>query len=387
MMKNRIRGVIHSFLTILVWSLALGFSVPAFGADGNPRDVPLPADDARVIALLAERPFEERVWTIHRIGKEKRARLIPNLIERLDLDRYPKYEAELALDALFKLEAFVPDEVLLKLLNDFPDKAAIMLAFQPERHETGILTVFGRYAGSERETHRLRAVLAANLALKAGTPGFAKALVERRLRLGGNQVAVDLVIRRRAENESRMSPGGLVCGCGRGCGALQPEAKFPTIFWTELSDWPLAKPFVEGPGHVVVINLDCPINYEPSSAVSGFSKEFDDPPVFKKVAAGEVNRQESFFDCYLFELVAEKAGFRRKETVVWKGRRAFSRQVERARAGGEANFRRIVNRLVERGSLARAEADTFKPEFVVRIMNPDGLRIPQLPQTVPGDGK
>ncbi len=48
----------------------------------------------------AERPLEKRVRAIHRIGEEKRAGLIPNLIERLDLDGYPGYEARLTLDRL-----------------------------------------------------------------------------------------------------------------------------------------------------------------------------------------------------------------------------------------------------------------------------------------------
>lgn len=386
-MKNSISGSIPSIGWVLVWVLTLAFSGPAFGANDNPRELPLPSEDARVAALLAERPFEERVWTIYRIGREKRAGLIPNLIERLDLDRYPKYEAELALDALFKLEAFVPDEVLLKLLNDFPTKAAIMLAFQPERHGKAILTVLERHADDVLPKHYLRAVLAANLALKASTPGFAKALFERRLKASENRMAVDLEIRRKKNEDPKPSPGGPGCGCGRGCSALDQEAKFPPVYWTELSNWPFSKPFVEGPGHVVVDILECSVRSVPSPLVNGFSREADGQPVFKPEAGGQTNHLEWFVDAYLAALVGEKTGFKEKKTAVWKGRRALARQVQMARADGEANFRRIVNRLVEKGLLARSDADTFKPEFVVRILNPDGLPIPQLPQTVPGDLK
>lgn len=387
MMKNRILGLIHSILAVLIWCLTLGISAPAFGPDDSPRHLALPADDAQVAALLSERPFEERVWTIYRIGREKRHGLIPNLIERLDLDRYPKYEAELALDALFRLEAFVPDEILLKLLNDFPTKAAIMLAFKPQRHEKSILEMIGRNAAAMAPKQYLRAVLAANLALKAGTPGFANLLLERRLKASENRMAVDLEIRRKRNENPKPAPGGLGCSCGRGCSALDQEAKFPPVYWTELTDWPLATPFVAGPGHVAVNSLECSLRSAPSSSVNGFSKAPVDQPVFKSVSDEPTNRGEWLFEAFLSALVGENTAFRQKKTVVWKGRRAFIRQVEQARAGGEAHFRWIVNRLMERGLLARDDADSFKPEFVVRILNPDGLPIPQLLQTVPGDRK
>jgi hypothetical protein len=101
----------------------------------------------------------------------------------------------------------------------------------------------------------------------------------------------------------------------------------------------------------------------------------------------KISTRETFFDNFISSMVGETVSLRKKETVIWKGHRAFARQVEKARTEGEANFRRIVNRLVELGCLAQTDADNFKPVFVVRILNPDDLRLPQLPGTVPAVGK
>lgn len=385
-MKNncfRLKSISGWFLFLLL----IGFPATGFGREGNPREVPLPEDDVQVAALLAERPFEERVWVVYRIGAQKRRGLIPQLIDRLDLDRFPKYEAELALDALFKLEAFVPDDVLLKLLNDFPDKAAILLAFKPERHEKAILEMFERHAGAENKDDYLRLALAANLALKANTPGFAKALVARRLKLGKNLVVTDLMVRKKAEEEPRTPGGVLGCGCWPVCVPLRQEEIFPPVCQTVFSDWPLSKPFVDGPAHVVVTNLECPTEKAPSFTVGNFSRKEDASPVFRSVVSVGIVSSETFFDRYVSVLVGETVSLRKKETVIWKGRRAFARQVEKARTEGDANFRRIVNRLVERRFLTQSDADNFKPGFVVRILNPDDLRLPQLPGTVPAVGK
>lgn len=387
-MKNCNSNSIPSIGWVLVWVLTLGFSGPAFGANDNPRDLPLPSEDAQVAALLAERPFEERVWTLYRIGKEKRAGLISNLIERLDLDRYPKYEAELALDALFKLEAFVPDEVLLKLLNDFPTKAAIMLAFKPERHATGILTVFERLAGSEGAGHFPLAAFTANLGLKAETPGFAHSVLSRRLELAENKCVTDLVVRRRIP-PSEGEWGAIGSYGGPACRIPGADDPFPPLRFVRLiAEEAGGQSFVEGPTGVSIAIMECPPwTLPPASAPSGFSSTGTEKVVFRKNAVKILAVFERFFDGYLSALAKERSCFRYTETVVWKGRRVFARQVEQARTDGEANFRRIVNRLVEKGLLTRTDADNFKPEFVVRILNPDDLRIPQLPQTVPGDRK
>ncbi len=366
----------------LLFVVLLGLETLVAASPSHAAEYELPASETAVRERLRDRKGEVRAWTIYHIGKEKRGAFLPDLIGFLDLDRFSRFEAQLALDALFKLEVFVPDDVLLKLVNDFPDKVAILLAFQPERHGKAILEMFERHAGIETLEHHLRAALAANLALKAGTPGFAKALIERRLKGGESLVAADLVIRRRFEEEKRIPTGGLGCGCWPVCVPLRQEETFPPVYRTVFSDWPLTKSFVEGPGHVVVNNLECPTESTPSFAVRGFSSGGDDPPVFRSVASGGMVSCETFFDRYASGLVGETVSIRKKETFIWTGRRAFARQVEKARTDGEANFRRIVNRLVERGFLTQIEADNFKPLFVVRISNPDGLRLPQLPGTV-----
>jgi hypothetical protein len=209
----------------LLLSLSLLLLTNAHTAAQKEGDAPPPFGEAEAARLLKSQGNRERAWGAYlsgSYGAKEHAPLLVGLLEDQALAAGGWEESvvlQAALDALIRLDAEVPAEVLRALPQQFADEVLILLARSPEKNQDALLEIF---AGLDDGAHSGgRWLTAGNLLAVSKARGFAARL------LGGLKVeAFVTVLDGDISHGSGSGYGGGGCGCGA---AFQQNTGFPPV--------------------------------------------------------------------------------------------------------------------------------------------------------------
>jgi hypothetical protein len=189
-------------------------TLPASGEPGS--------DPGEILALLqSERPVDV-AWGAYRAGEGKLGDAAPLLVDRLR--PHPERESVewsyarwAVMDALIRLEATVPGDLLLHHANGKGwRKAVILLAADPIANRAELLTLFRR----ARPEHLWNGLVAiGNLLGKVRAPGFAGELLSR--------IPFELRLTVRDPEDRMLGGGARRIGVGRGDGLVRLPDGFP----------------------------------------------------------------------------------------------------------------------------------------------------------------
>ena len=281
--------------------------------------------------LLESQGNRERAWGAHLAGRNGLADLTPALVRTLSdpaLGYGPeeKLVRQAALDALIRLHAKVPAEVLSPLTGNFSAEAVILLSMWPEENAAALLEMFaarGGEAGPDAHWH-----VVGNLLAETKARGFAAVL------LRDLKVEADIAVLDREGEIGFGYSGGGGCGC---CFSYEPPEGFPPVSFYSLT-------YVAGRDAVVVAPGKRPVFYQRSTTPYG-------GPGFAMPLVRDIARVE--FLAALLDATEDGLDFnaRPSESVVCKDARECRRELAGLRGRIEQSYAALVGRLVEKSLL------------------------------------
>jgi hypothetical protein len=294
---------------------------------------PFTQTDAEAVRLLKSEGSRERAWGAYlagTLGLKEHAPLLVGLLEDPRLASGGWEEGvvrQAALDALIRLDAEVPAEVLRALPQGCTDEAIILLARSPSENQSALLEIF---EGVDDPGHAgARWLAAGNLLAAVKARGFAARL------LGG--LKVEAAVSVLAEDISHGFGQGFGGG-GCGCGAFyEPHTGFPPVGFYGLTG-------EAERGAVVVAPGKRPVFYVRSLNPARNGCYTLPPP-------SDIVRVE-----YLAALLGETEsglGFdaRPSFTVICRDTRQCRRELAGVRGQVVQSYAAVVGRLVEKGLL------------------------------------
>lgn len=291
------------------------------------------AADAEAVRLLKSEGHRERAWGAYLAGArglEEHAPLLVALLEDPRLaagGREAALVRQAALDALIRLDAEVPAEVLRALPRGFSDEAIILLAKSPGENQAALLEIF---AGLDDSAHAGAHWLAAgNLLAGVKARGFAARL------LGALKVEADVaVLDADVSHGLGRGYGGGGCGCGASYG---PDTGFPPVSYYGLTG-------EAARGAVVVAPGKRPVFYLRAMSPSRNGCHTLPPPA-------DVVRVE--YLAALLDTTGSGLGFEALPsfTVICKDTRQCRRELAGVRVKVEQAYAAVVGRLVEKSLL------------------------------------
>lgn len=360
--------------TLLCSVLLMSACVPVFAQDGEAEKVD-PSMGAAAVArtyemraeaarLLGSGANSERAWGAYLAGLYGVKGLTPSVVAVLtDASLGAGYEETLvrqaALDALIRLDAKVPAEVLRALAPDFFDETLILLASEPRQNSAALLETFAGLDGEGRAGPRWLAV--GNLLAETKAHGFAAQL------LGGLKVeATVVVIEREGDGDIGFGGGG---GCGGGDGYSLAGGFPPVGYYALTTD--------ARRGAVVVAPGKRPVFYVRSNHFGDAYPDFGEPDR----DTVRVEYLAELLNTYEDDLKLDARAF---HTVVCREVRQCRRELVKIRRGIEESYAALVARLAENGHLDGAADAPASPDITFNLYDLRRTKAEPLPADIEG---
>lgn len=343
------------------WTAALlSIAASAHAGAGVPRAAQAPPTPELVRQLASNDP-RGVAWAAYRAGEARRQDVVPALIDALASPRLaaPGHEwgaaRDVVLDALIRLDAQPPADVLLRHYDARSEQVLILLA-EPRAGRNAVLL------GILKDESGILWHAAAGLLLDDEAAGLAASL------LGGLRLTLAVtVVDAHADD---VHEGGFTGGIG--CGAMYPGSGFPPIatysFWTTADR-----------GAVVLTGGPRPVFYtrQVCKAGAGIPSGGHRPLIDGPTAGDRLALLKELIDHWLpVEAV-------RTLEVRWTDDRQYRREVGMARARLAKDFQTLVQLAVGAGHLTRSEARGLTPAIDVRARDARGRKHPVLPAIEP----
>lgn len=314
-------------------ALFLGTSLSAAGQEAGDAQTFSKAADAEAVRLLKSEGNRERAWGAYLAGAHELDEHAPLLIGLLEDPRLAaggweeSIVLQAGLDALIRLDAKVPAEVLRALPQGFADEVVILLAKSPEENQAALLEIF---AGLDDSAHvGARWLAAGNLLAGVKARGFAARL------LGALKVEADVaVLDADISHGLGRGYGGGGCGCG---GSYGPNTGFPPVSYYGLTGEAARGAAVVAPGKR-------PVFYQRANSPSRNGCYTLPPPA-------DVVRVE--YLAALLDTTESGLGFEASPsfTIICKDTKQCRRELAGVRGRIEQAYAAVVGRLIEQSLL------------------------------------
>ena len=327
---------------------------------------PPPFGEAEAARLLKSQGSRERAWGAYlsgAYGSKEHAPLLVGLLEDPGLAAGGWEESavlQAALDALIRLDAEVPAEVLRALPQRFSNEVVILLARSPEKNQDALLEIFTGLDGDVNPGARWLA--AGNLLASVKGRGFAARL------LGGLKVeAYVTVLDRDGSHGSGGGSGGGGCGCGAD---FYPQTDFPPVGYYALTGEATRGASVVAPGKR-------PVFYVRALHRSRVGCYFLPPPA-------DSIRVE--YLAALLDTTEDGLGFgaRPSFTVVCNDTRQCRRELAGVRGRIEQSYAAVVGRLIEKGLLDGVADAPASPPMTFALLDERSRKTFPLPGKLKG---
>ncbi|HWS89165.1 MAG TPA: hypothetical protein VN282_19490 [Pyrinomonadaceae bacterium] len=328
---------------------------------------PSPFGEAEAGRLLRSQVNRERAWGAYlagAYGAKEHAPLLVGLLEAPGLAAGGWEETavlQAALDALIRLDAEVPAEVLRTLPQHFSNEVLILLTRSPEKNQDALLETFAWL--DESANPGARWLAAGNLLAALKARGFAARL------LGGLKVEAGVTVLDGdiSHGSGLGSGGGGGCGCG---GDFYPRTDFPPVGYYVLTG-------AAQPGAVVVVAGQRPVFYLRTPYPGGGGCYFLSPPA-------DAVRVE--YLAALLDTTEEALGFdaRPSFTLVCKDTKQCRRELAAVRGRVEQSYAAVVGRLVEKGLLDGTADAPASPPMTFTLFDERRRKTFPLPETLKG---
>lgn len=336
-------------------------------AAGESQSFPTAAD-AEAARLLKSEVSRERAWGAYLAGAQGLAGHAPSLVGLLEDPRLAAggweegIVRQAALDALIRLDAKVPAEVLRALPRDFLDEVIILLANSPEENQSALLEIFQGLDDSGRAGGRGRA--AANLLAGTKARGFAATLLGA-LKVEAGVVVLDGDISHGIGTAPGYGSGG--CGCGA---FYEPNGDFPPVGYYGLTT-------EASRGAVVVAQGKRPVFYLRFISPDRYGCDRPPPPA-------DGVRVE--YLAALLDTTEGELGFdpRPSFTVICADARQCRRELAGVRAQVAQSYAAVVARLVEKGLLDGVGDAPASPPMTFTLYDERRRRTFPLPDRLKG---
>jgi hypothetical protein len=311
----------------------------------TPRFVRLGDAASESARLLKSYENRERAWGAYLAGLHGLREQTPSLVSMLEDEKLndayweDSFVRQAALDALIRLDAEVPAEVLAPLYASAPDEVLILLARDPGKNQYALLRLF------DEDVPDARWLALNNLLASQRTPGFAARL------LGGLKIEASVYVFE-SEGDHRYADVGGSGGHGCGVGGRQDES-LPPVNYYHLTAEARRGATVLAAGRRNVYYERTPLD----TYCDDLWRELERDHVRVEYLADMLGTSEE-------ELGLDARPFR--EVVCGDARRCV-----RALAAVRDDIRRAYSsalaRLSERGLLDAAEAAALKPDITFRL--------------------
>ncbi|HZS06323.1 MAG TPA: hypothetical protein VFD58_15890 [Blastocatellia bacterium] len=245
-------------------------------------------------------------------------------------------------DALIRLDAEAPSEILMPLSDRFRNEVIILLAKSPEKNRPDLLSLLQRQLTDEQW------LAICNLLASVRARGFAASLL-RELK-----IRVDIYVTQ--DPHAWFGHGG--SGHGVGCGVLQVSEGFPPLVFYDLHEWAKRGFILVAPGRHSIYYSRREFEPEANGKFTGSSHS--------------INERNQYRTEYLAELLntsVEVLKFNPSPsfTVVWKSNAAFKGEVTRRREEIKQKWAALIGRLVQAKLLSEKDAAGVKPNITIEI--------------------
>lgn len=350
----------------LLLSLALLLLTNAHAAAQAEGAAPSPFGEEEASRLLKSQGNRERAWGAYLVGSygaKEHAPLLVGLLGDPGLAAGGWEESVVlraALDALIRLDAEVPAEVLRTLPQHFSNEVLILLTRSPEKSQEALLETFAWL--DESANPGARWLAAGNLLAALKVRGFAARL------LGGLKVEADVAI---LDGDVSHGTGRGYGGGGCGCGAdFYPRTDFPPIGYYVLTGGAQRGAVVVAPGKRPVFYLRTP--YPGGEGCYSLSPQADAVRVEHLAALLDATEDELGFDA------------RPSFTVVCKETRQCRRELADVRGRIGQLYAAVLGRLLEKGLLDGVADAPASPPLTFRLFDERRRKTFPLPDTLKG---
>ena len=326
---------------------------------------PPPFGEAEAARLLKSQGNRERAWGAYLVGSQGSKEHAPLLVALLE---DPALAAggwegsavlQAALDALIRLDAEVPAEVLRALPQGFSNEVVILSAKSPEKNQDALLEIFTGLDGDVNPGARWLA--AGNLLARVKARGFAARL------LGGLKVEAYVTV---LDNDGSHGIGGGNGGGGCGCGAdFYPQTDFPPVGYYSLTGEASRGAVVVAPGKRPVFYMRA---LHRGRVCYFLPPPTDDIRVEYLAALLDTDEDALGFDA------------RPSFTVVCDDTRQCRRELAGVRGRIEQSYAAVVGRLIEKGLLDWVADAPASPPMTFTLYDERRRRTFPLPDKLKG---
>jgi len=337
-------------LSLLVLTSVAALAAPAAVAD---EDASASSSLGDVLARLASEDPASLAWGAYLAGRDGHHEAVAPILDLLrpHVDREEKvwsYTHRSALDALIRLDAFVPPALLALHEARLPVHVLILRAHDPEAHVETLVDRFQKVVNQEHVGHM--GLATGNLLLKIRATRFAAQL------LSGIRMRLRVTVYTPGPNDRMSGFGGRRMLGGSGDGSARVPEGFPPYVWYQLRRGPASR-------GALLVGGPHPVFYERRErATSGLA------------VGGAICRLDTTETCleWLGALLGEEVvdlGIKKRHSVSvgWTTAEAYLERVRAGQAQLLTAYWAVARRLVEAKLLTLDEARNLKPRVKTNV--------------------